>query len=691
MPDHVPAEVLERLFAVLPPQLAATIACVCVAWASAVRSSDVLWRHWARQRWDWWPAGVLGPAAGAAAGASTGDVRRLVQARVAEERRCDQLLLLVAGAETEAAQRELIEGGPYTLHHMRERARPGGEELALGYFARRLARRQVVDDTCRRMVSLAEAATAAAPLGGEWLERGALLVERCAKHGAAAMARAAPLDHAAADADEAYVREQLASFAEAVRARLPESPPPLSVVRAACAVLFTAEGADLCGDEEGYYTAENSYLSEVLRRKKGIPITLCALLAALCSRVGVTLAPVSFPMTFHLMLPADRDHGPPEPMYIDAFGGGVLKSREEMVAWLQAQGVDGEISENFFRPCAVTEIWTRMLRNLIGLAQQGASRFLDAAQDSAQTPRKLRLLNALMTMTADPQHQPLLLSSQLRLAAEAGELAEWIDMATAVLGDAQEGDGLPRGVGACRQHLQQVTRRLRGYEPPPGSSEKAIEAEWVAVYGGGAQAVAARERAAAEGWVAAMPVGSLMEHKKYGYRGVVVGADPSCLASEQWKQQMGVGNLEHGAEQPFCHVLVDSRDRAGDQTTYVAQENLRAANCAEWVEGSASDPRMAFRWRRAGSGDQPAEPSLEPEPEPEPDAGPAGPAEVELSEIEWWDRATAGEGGAVHSVWKAGQPIQHAELGRYFERLRRTDGGFAYVPVAPLRSFYPGP
>ena len=61
MPDHVPAEVLERLFAVLPPQLATTIACVCVAWASAVRSSDVLWRHWARQRWEWWPAGALGP------------------------------------------------------------------------------------------------------------------------------------------------------------------------------------------------------------------------------------------------------------------------------------------------------------------------------------------------------------------------------------------------------------------------------------------------------------------------------------------------------------------------------------------------------------------------------------------------------------------------------------------------------
>ena len=31
--------------------------------------------------------------------------------------------------------------------------------------------------------------------------------------------------------------------------------------------------------------------------------------------------------------------------------------------------------------------------------------------------------------------------------------------------------------------------------------------------------------------------------------------------------------------QPFYHVLVDCRDRPGDQSTYVAEENIRVLPC----------------------------------------------------------------------------------------------------------------
>ena len=34
-----------------------------------------------------------------------------------------------------------------------------------------------------------------------------------------------------------------------------------------------------------------------------------------------------------------------------------------------------------------------------------------------------------------------------------------------------------------------------------------------------------------------------------------------------------------GAEQPFYHVLVDNRDRPGDESTYVAEENIRVLPC----------------------------------------------------------------------------------------------------------------
>ena len=56
------------------------------------------------------------------------------------------------------------------------------------------------------------------------------------------------------------------------------------------------------------------------------------------------------------------------------------------------------------------------------------------------------------------------------------------------------------------------------------------------------------------------------------------------------------------------------------------------------------------------------------------------------SEIQTFDALVAALGGEAGAK---GISLEDAELGRYFERLRRTEGGFAYVPVAPLRSFYP--
>ena len=69
-------------------------------------------------------------------------------------------------------------------------------------------------------------------------------------------------------------------------------------------------------------------------------------------------------------------------------------------------------------------------------------------------------------------------------------------------------------------------------------------------------------------------VGQCIVHGTYGYRGVVVGWDEECGQDAQWQHAMAIHELEHGASQPFYHVLVDVRDREPAQTTYVAQENV---------------------------------------------------------------------------------------------------------------------
>lgn len=69
-------------------------------------------------------------------------------------------------------------------------------------------------------------------------------------------------------------------------------------------------------------------------------------------------------------------------------------------------------------------------------------------------------------------------------------------------------------------------------------------------------------------------LGQCIKHRNYKYRGVVVGYDDICLMPDEWCIQMGVDNLPGGRSQPYYHVLVDERDRPGQQTTYVAQENV---------------------------------------------------------------------------------------------------------------------
>lgn len=80
-------------------------------------------------------------------------------------------------------------------------------------------------------------------------------------------------------------------------------------------------------------------------------------------------------------------------------------------------------------------------------------------------------------------------------------------------------------------------------------------------------------------------LGMLLVHKKYAYRGVIVGYDEKCLQDDDWIERMGVDKLERGRDQPFYHVLVDSRDRPGDQITYVAQENVERPSGAAAMRG----------------------------------------------------------------------------------------------------------
>jgi len=71
--------------------------------------------------------------------------------------------------------------------------------------------------------------------------------------------------------------------------------------------------------------------------------------------------------------------------------------------------------------------------------------------------------------------------------------------------------------------------------------------------------------------------GDLVQHRRYGYRGVVVEADSLCQADEAWYQK---NQTQPDRNQPWYHMLVDG----GMSVTYAAQESLRADEVGERIE-----------------------------------------------------------------------------------------------------------
>jgi len=66
-------------------------------------------------------------------------------------------------------------------------------------------------------------------------------------------------------------------------------------------------------------------------------------------------------------------------------------------------------------------------------------------------------------------------------------------------------------------------------------------------------------------------VGQIVQHKLFGYRGLVFDVDPVFSNDEKWYEQMA--RSRPPKDRPWYHVLVDG----AEHVTYVAERNLEEA------------------------------------------------------------------------------------------------------------------
>ncbi|MDF2154917.1 SirB1 family protein [Vibrio sp. CAU 1672] len=86
------------------------------------------------------------------------------------------------------------------------------------------------------------------------------------------------------------------------------------------------------GDEQAYFSAENSFVDKVLERRKGIPVSLGAILLYLGRKLGFPLIGVTFPTQF--LIKVDWPHKTSE--YLNPFNGEFV-GEKILQAWLIGQ------------------------------------------------------------------------------------------------------------------------------------------------------------------------------------------------------------------------------------------------------------------------------------------------------------------------------------------------------------------
>ncbi|XP_059080644.1 F-box only protein 21-like isoform X2 [Tigriopus californicus] len=302
-------------------------------------------------------------------------------------------------------------------------------------------------------------------------------------------------------------------------------------------VLFEEE--QFQGNDQAYYQPENSFLHELLERKLGIPISLCLLYMIVVLDLGVDVAPLNFPR--HFLIRIQPSEGAEATLYLDAFAKGRLLGISDL-----RRMTTFPLQSDMLSPVGPLDLFRRMTRNLTAF-YTGASE----NSGSLESYSDLRSCFELMILLGGENEIPefALIKTYLQLNINHRQIRQELDRYQRIM----ERNG-PGPMGAVIQTMKRIVQ------------EEAITTDATKVE---VKTRSLLRDASDQFGYGRLCVGLICQHKMYDYKCVVYGWDPTCVASRSWILQMGVNKLPHGADQPFCNVLVED-----GSIRYAAEDNL---------------------------------------------------------------------------------------------------------------------
>ena len=186
--------------------------------------------------------------------------------------------------------------------------------------------------------------------------------------------------------DAQGVLAHIDALADRLKRRIPADAAPLQRLRLVNQYFFQELG--FAGNVNDYHDRCNSYLSEVLRTRRGIPITLAMLYIELASQVGLRASGVSFPGHFLVKLQLPRGE-----VIVDPFTGHSLSREqldERLAPFRRQRGLVGEFEAPlglFLQPAPPRDVIARLLHNL-----------KEIHRSASDLPRLLAVLDRLVIL-----------------------------------------------------------------------------------------------------------------------------------------------------------------------------------------------------------------------------------------------------------------------------------------------------
>ncbi|MEK7345260.1 MAG: tetratricopeptide repeat protein [Pseudomonadota bacterium] len=182
--------------------------------------------------------------------------------------------------------------------------------------------------------------------------------------------------------DVQQVLDDVARLLKRIQGRLPSGADDLMRLATLTQVFYKEMGFGINAND--YYAPENSYLHEVLRTRRGVPISLAVLWLELAQGLGLRAQGVSFPGHFLVKVTLERGLVVLDPLTGESLGIDDLAERLGPYRDTLRAAADADLDEGetplglYLQSCPSRDLLARMLRNLkeVFRAQEDWSRML---------------------------------------------------------------------------------------------------------------------------------------------------------------------------------------------------------------------------------------------------------------------------------------------------------------------------